>query len=1116
MKSIFRSASSAALLVGFAGGLPALAQQTTAAQPPVDRVAPATPAAEQPSERDRVIVTGSFIKGSAEDAALPVEVFSQQELQEQGAPTALEFAKSLSIAGPTTGEAYYFSGAQLTGSVNYNLRGLGSDKTLTLLNGRRMSQNTANIPSAAIARTEILKDGAAVIYGADATGGVVNFITRDDFVGLEANAQYKYIDGSDGDYGLSLLGGVGDDNINFMWSLEWDHRSRLETEDRDFASRPYAVNPAAYSALTNVASWLPLGARPTSFNRATYDAGLALSRPYAGELGSPVAGLQRDFTQSSCEAVAGIYNPNGVATGVPACMYNYISYYNLVEENDIYRAYAQFNGSINENMDFHLDASYGQVKSPQVFGSPAQPVIRGPAVSTGATYQFYVPSTNPYASAFLDQQVANGGMSQGIRNATGGLAALTYRAFAHGGNPFLGEGNGYGVPSKIDNQIWRVSGGINGNLGEWAGPLSEVGYDLALTYNQSISYADSPDVIGYRLQDALAGFGGPSCSLPDQNPNQFGIQNTSVAATAAARAAFNCYYWNPFASAFANQPELGLDNPRYVAGAENRADVAKWLFDARATETVNSNLTADLVFNGDSPITLPGGTIGWALGGQVRQIEFREVVNSDLYNGNTPCDTPPGQTIGVVTPDGPDAGTDPDVSPTPNIPRAITDPLFTGCTLDAGGPFVFFGTNPPDYADQQQYSLFGELQIPVFDNLNFQAAVRREEFSGGLGSTVYKVSGKWDVWGPLSIRGSYGTNYQAPPAGLIPGDIANGVNSFTRASGAWLGAQTVTRADIVPETATAANMGVIWQSQGFAADHDLRVIVDYFDIETEDELGLLASANDIAAGVFRYGASAAGLANPTDANAFADRQGQTLSGSTAVNNGTAYADCSHPLVASGRVSFNGGGCTQGTTQANALNSIRTDYGNGPGQHIAGFDVQINYSLPVAGGDLTLGFTATQVTKDENSASTIDGFEIKPIDDRLGDLNFATVGDASPELRGNIFANYRMDQHNFRLTMQYISGVDDERGPIALDGYLPGTTNPSSTTANPNSFGVEGDEWMTFDFTYLFELTEDLRFTASVNNILDKDPPYSRQELGYDPRQGNPLGRTFEIGVKKSF
>src|SRR5690606_1040737 len=106
--------------------------------------------------------------------------------------------------------------------------------------------------------------------------------------------------------------------------------------------------------------------------------------------------------------VGGTYNVNGVATGVPACMYNYISYYNLVEENDIYRGYAQLNAAISDNMDFHFDASYGQVKSPQVFGSPAQPVIRGPAISTGATYQFVVPTTNPYAAAFLSDAIDSG------------------------------------------------------------------------------------------------------------------------------------------------------------------------------------------------------------------------------------------------------------------------------------------------------------------------------------------------------------------------------------------------------------------------------------------------------------------------------------------------------------------------------------------------------------------------------------------------------------------------------------------------------------------------------------------------------------------------------------
>jgi len=516
------------------------------------------------------------------------------------------------------------------------------------------------------------------------------------------------------------------------------------------------------------------------------------------------------------------------------------------------------------------------------------------------------------------------------------------------------------------------------------------------------------------------------------------------------------------------------------------------------------------VFNGDSGIALPGGTIGWAAGTQMRQSEFRENVQSDLYNGNQQCDWPTDSTVAV-------GGV-----PTASTPRTITDPLFTGCTLDAGGPFVFFGTNPPDYADQQQYSLFGELQLPVLDNFNLQAAVRKEEFSGGLGETVYKVSGKWDVWGPLSLRGSYGTNYQAPPAGLIPGDIANGVNSYTRAGGAWLGAQTVTRGDIVAETAKAANIGVIWQSDGFAPEHSLSVIVDYFDIETENELGLLATANEIADGVFRYNSTAAGQANPTDTMAFANRDGTRIPSGVGIGlrplptGATAYADCSHPLVLSGRVQFNGGACVQGTTQASALNLVRTDYGNGPGQHTAGYDVQVMYDLPFFGGDLTLMANATYTTKDENTASVIDGFTIKPIDDRLGDLNYAVVGFASPEIRANVSANYRMDRHNFRLAAQYVSGVDDERGPIALDGYLPGTTLPTSTELNPTTYGVEGADWLSFDFTYLFDITDTLRLTATVANILDNDPPYSRQELSYDPRMGNPLGRTIEVGLKKTF
>ncbi len=1024
MKFTLRGASSAAILVGLGGALPVFAQEAAPA-PQVDQAAPQAAAEQTP--QDRVVITGSFIAGSSEAAALPVEVFSAAELEEQGAPTALEFAKTLTIAGPTTGEAYYFSGAALTGSVNFNLRGLGADKTLTLLNGRRGSENTSNIPAAALARTEVLKDGAAVIYGADATGGVVNFITRDNFTGLEARASYKYIDGSDGDYSVSLLGGVGEGDTNFMWSAEWEHRSRLETEDRDFATASFnfLVNPAPWSTLTNLAGWTPRGALPPT-------------PTLANEFGTALAAPISDFSPASCAAVGGFY------VNTFTCNYNYISYYNLVEENDIFRGYAQLNTAVSDNMDFHFEASYGQVLSPQVFGSPAQPVIRGPAMATGAVNQFYVPITNPFAAAFAARTGAPAGAQ--------GFTPTTYRAFAHGGNPVFGQGNGYGVPSKIDNQVWRVSAGLKGVLGDWAGIFKEVGYDAALTYNQSISYADAADILGFRLQEALNGFGGPACSAPDLDPARFGTQNPAAAGKGA------CQWWNPFATNFPNQPERGLTNPQYVAGQENSLELARWLFDDRASEDINSSLTADLVFNGMSGINLPGGEVGWALGGQVRQLELREVVNSPLYNGNLQCDWPTSTTGGSPA--------------VPQTPRPTTDPLFRGCTPDNPGPFVFFGINPPDYNDQQQYSLFGELQIPLLDTLNFQAAVRREEFSGGLGATVYKVSGKWDVFGPLSLRGSYGTNYQAPPVGVIPGEINNAVRSYTLAGGNWLGAQFITDSSLVPETATAWNVGAIWQSQGFAPEHDFRFIIDYFNIETEDEIGQLADPNQILALVYN---------------------GPVL----VTNGGPTITTCDpnvQPLIR--RVTFNAG-CSIGLgANQNSFSSISTVFGNGPGQTTNGIDYQVTYEMPVGPGDLTLNLTATQVTELLTGPTSLDGVVVSTGDDRLGTLNFATVASAAPEWRANFSANYKMDSHNFRLGANFVSAVTDERAGI--------------------QYGETGEEWLTYDLTYLFDITETMRLTASVNNITDKDPPPAQEELGYDPRLGNPLGRTFEIGIKKTF
>ncbi len=1026
MKSAIRGASGAAILIGLASAAaPAWAQ--TASQAPV-ATAPQASAPAATDQSEEVVVTGSLIRGTPVDTALPVEVYTAESLENQGSPTALEFAKSLTIAGPTTGESYYFGGVS-PGVVNYNIRGIGSDKTLLLLNGRRTDANASNIPSIALERTEILKDGAATIYGADATGGVVNFITRDHFTGLETEGSYKFIDGSDGDYSVGVLGGAGDSRVNFMWSAEWDHRSRLRAIDRDFTHNSFTpgpgYNPAPWSTLTNLTGWYARGALPA-----------IPSASDVGEWGSIIGGagnIISDFTTTSCNAVGGRVD------NAYTCAYNYIPYYDLVSKQDVYRLYGQVNAEVNDHMDFHMDASYAEVSDPEVFGSPAQPVARGPAMATGAVDQFYVPITNPFAAAFAAAHSIVG---------ASGFTPITYRLLGHGGNSALSD-DGFGVPDKIDNKTWRISAGVRGTLGDWAPFARDVGYDFAITYNHSDNFNTHADTIGFRLQEALNGFGGPNCHAADLDPNRFGTQNPAAAGTGG------CLWWNPFSTSFAGQPVRGLANPNFDPAAQNSAELTRWMFDPRATETINTNVTVDLVFNGSTGLQLPGGDVNWALGTQYRDLDSRQSSTDPLFNGTTLCEWPSNFTSANG------------VGSTPLSPQPLptTDPNFRGCTPDAPGPFVLFAPLFPAYAQRQQYSLFGELEVPVADWLNFQLAARHEEFTGGLSATVYKIAGKWDVWGPLSLRASYGTNYQAPPIGVIPGAVSIAARTFTVAGGNWLAAKFVTDSSLKPETATSWNVGAIWQSEGFAHDHHFQFIIDYFNIETQDQIGQIADPNQIASLVFN---GAGGTITTCDPNV-------------------------QPLL--NRITFNSA-CTVGMSGVGSFSQVTTLYGNGPGQTTNGFDIQANYTMPFGPGDLTLDVTATKLTELRTGPTKLDGVTVSTGDDRLGTLNFATFAQSAPEWRANFAANYSWGAQNFRLGVNYVSAVSDERAGV--------------------QYGENGEDWITTDFTYRLQVNDGLSLTASVANMFDKDPPPAQEEFGYDPWTANPLGRTFEIGFKNTF
>lgn len=146
---------------------------------------------------ERVQVTGSRIKRTEMEGANPVQVLTAEDIKISGIDNVGDLLQEIpAVAGAATNTSINNGGA---GAVRVSLRGLGSQYTLVLLNGRRIvasgtgadsSVDLGNIPTAIIQRVEILKDGASAVYGSDAIGGVVNIITRKDFDGAEFNAYY--------------------------------------------------------------------------------------------------------------------------------------------------------------------------------------------------------------------------------------------------------------------------------------------------------------------------------------------------------------------------------------------------------------------------------------------------------------------------------------------------------------------------------------------------------------------------------------------------------------------------------------------------------------------------------------------------------------------------------------------------------------------------------------------------------------------------------------------------------------------------------------------------------------------------------------------------------------
>ncbi|MBT9472518.1 MAG: TonB-dependent receptor [Pseudomonadota bacterium] len=542
--------------------------------------------AQDVADVEEVVVTGSFIAGTPEDAALPVNVIGADEMQKQGSPSTVDLLKAIPAVSGVLGEANQYAAAQSTGSGNVNLRGLGAHRTLVLMNGRRMAispgaiyVDTNMIPTAAIGRVEVLKDGAAATYGSDAVGGVVNFITRRNLSGLEVSGNYSAIPGSDGEYGLSAAYGWQGDNADILLTAGYRKRTELPVTERDFAIRSFAENPqGGWSGFGNPGTYLSKANASSAFNTGLIDPG--------------------------CAAISGPLTTS--------CQFQFIGFNNLIEEEDHYQIYGEINFDLTESTKFHAEVLYAAHDVANEHSSPSYPPNNIPtsAITTQGQSGFYIPGANPGLQALIAAGQLNPAQAASA-GANGLLTTIAWRPIGAGGNDLFGGG------AKHDQRYfdtYRVSAGLKGKF-EFGGGI---GWDAAVTYMDSNAEIATPDILVGKLQMALRGLGGNNCqgTTPGQN---------------------GCLWFNPFSSGVKQNVIDGRVNPNYNAATANSREVLDYIYGDYGYKLRSQMLTADLVFNGQLPIDFGAGQLAWAAGAQYRWNGVERQNNDNTNIAVSPC-----------------------------------------------------------------------------------------------------------------------------------------------------------------------------------------------------------------------------------------------------------------------------------------------------------------------------------------------------------------------------------------------------------------------------------------------------------------------------------------------
>ena len=408
---------------------------------------------------EEVVVTGSYIKGSPTDGASPVEIISRDTIDALSASTVADITANLSINSGSENNVDSFTSGATQGTGNVNLRGLGLTSTLVLLDGKRHTLagiaandgsvfvNTNIIPVNAIERVEVLKEGAASVYGSDAVAGVVNYIFRRDFEGIEVDVSSQEADlGGQTDDKVSVIFGTPLGNGNLVVAVSSLDRSPL------FGSE---FNP----------SLVPLGISGFGTSFLAFGGGTVDSGPYAGTYS-----FLENIPDPDCIANKGILLPQ--ASG-QRCGFFFGDRFNLVNDEDHLNTYTSFKTELSTGATFSIDYLNSSIDVNDNFQSPSYP-----ALSYASTANLVMPGTggspfsfpvmyigralgsafdSPPAPRYLESQRLSLGLSKTLDNGFDMDVSYTYSS----------EDNSGIQPDTSTSRFGNAIKGTGGAPGMW-------------------------------------------------------------------------------------------------------------------------------------------------------------------------------------------------------------------------------------------------------------------------------------------------------------------------------------------------------------------------------------------------------------------------------------------------------------------------------------------------------------------------------------------------------------------------------------------------------------------------------------------------------------------------